>query len=237
MRERIKWWQIALMLAVVGLLALGLSILWEMVRAEQIVANRLKCQGHLHVVSLGLLNYHKEQGHFPPAYVLGPDGKPWHSWRVLLLPYIEKGELYRDYNFNEPWDGPNNSKLQARMPKCYACPSDPDNLKKGRTNYFAVVGPDTAFPGVKPTKLEDVTRPKGQTILLVESLGRDINWMEPRDLSYDNLSFDLDDLSLTSISSKHRSHNVIMVEGTIQNVQGISPLDLRTMFLIREQPK
>jgi len=237
MRERIKWWQISLMLAVIVLITLGLSILWERVRTNHIAANRLKCEGHLNMVSLGLLKYHKEQGHFPPAYVLGPDGKPWHSWRVLLLPYIEKYELYKDYSFNEPWDGPNNSKLRARMPKHYVCPYDPENLKIGQTSYFAVVGPGTAFPGAMPTKLDDFTRPRGQTILLVEAAGLNINWMEPRDLAFDSMSFDLGDPNMPGISSKHQAHNVAMVDGTIQHVHGISSLDLRTMFLIREKPR
>ncbi len=237
MQDRIKWWQISLMLAVVGLLAIGVAIFWEGVRANQVVANRLKCQSQLKLISLAMHDYHKVHGHFPPAHVLGPDGKPWHSWRVLLLGYTPEDALYRDYNFNEPWDGPNNSKLQARMPKFFACPSDPDNLKKGRTNYFAVVGPDTAFPGAKPTKFDDITRSRADTILLVEAVGQDINWMEPRDLSFDNMSFHFDDPSIPSVSSKHRAANVVMVDGTIWNVHGKSPLEVRTMFLIRDPAK
>jgi len=237
MRERIKWWQISLMLAVVVLFALGLSMLWERVRTQQVAAKRMTCQGHLSMISLGLREYHRENGHFPPAYVLGTDGRPWHSWRILLLPYIGEYELYKDYNFDEPWDGPNNRNLQTRMPKYYACPSDPENLERGRTNYFAVVGRDTAFPGAKPTKIDDVSRPRDQSILVVEAIGQDINWMEPRDLSFDNMSFEINDPNLPSISSKHQAHNVVMVDGTIQHVHGITPFDLRTMFLIREQPE
>ena len=34
-----------------------------------------------------------------------------HSWRVLLLPYLDRSDLYKAYDFTEPWDGPNNRKL------------------------------------------------------------------------------------------------------------------------------
>jgi len=226
-------------LLLLGLLVLvaAVAVVWPAIQNQRDVASSSKCSGHLSMLSLAMHNYHAAHGHFPPAYVLGPDGKPWHSWRVLLLPDIEQDKLYKDYNFNEPWDGPNNSKLQARMPKHYACPSDPKNLEKGQTNYFVVVGPDTVFPGTETTKLEDVTRPRRQTIQLVEAVGQDVNWMEPRDLSFDSMSFEINDPNLPSISSKHRAPHVIMVDATSGYLHGISPLEVRTMFLIREQPK
>src|SRR5262245_23624397 len=50
---------------------------------------------------------------FPPAYLADAAGRPAHSWRVLLLPYLGYEELYKQYDFNEPWDGPNNSRLHS----------------------------------------------------------------------------------------------------------------------------
>lgn len=96
-----------------------------------------------------------------------------------------------------------------------------------------VVGPDTVFTGDKPTKFDDIRRPKGETILLVESIRQDINWMEPRDLGFEKLIFYLSDTEVPSVSSKHRAHNVAMVDGSVQSVHGINALDLRAMFLIR----
>ena len=60
---------------------------------------------------MAVANYHETYGCFPPAYVADRDGKPMHSWRVLILPFLEQRELYNAYNFAEPWDGPNNRKL------------------------------------------------------------------------------------------------------------------------------
>jgi len=229
-----KYWLLVLGFIVLGV---GFALVSRVIQKDRDVSSGSKCSGHLKLLSMAMHNYHDVHAHFPPAYVLGPDGKPWHSWRVLLLPYIEEDKLYGDYNFGEPWDGPNNRKLQARTPKFYACPSDSENLKKGRTNYFVVVGPDTVFPGAKPTKLDAVARPREQTILLVEAVGQDINWMEPRDLSFDNLSFEINDPNLPSISSRHRGVNVAMVNSRIDLLQGISPLEVRTMCLIREPSK
>jgi Protein of unknown function (DUF1559) len=68
---------------------------------------------------LAVANYHETYGCFPPAYVADRDGKPIHSWRVLILPFLEQQELYRAYNFDEPWNGPNNRKLASRVGKIY----------------------------------------------------------------------------------------------------------------------
>ena len=42
-------------------------------------------------------------------------GKPMHSWRVLILPFLDAEPLYKQYDFSEPWDGPKNSLLLPRM--------------------------------------------------------------------------------------------------------------------------
>ena len=45
---------------------------------------------------------------WPPAVLVGPDGKPWHSWRVLLLPYLGHRDLFEQYEFSQPWDSAKN---------------------------------------------------------------------------------------------------------------------------------
>jgi hypothetical protein len=44
---------------------------------------------------------------------------PLVSWRVTLLPYLEEGELYKQYKMHEPWDSEHNKRLLARIPKVY----------------------------------------------------------------------------------------------------------------------
>jgi hypothetical protein len=154
-------------------------------------ARRAQCINKLHQIALALHEYHKANGCFPPAYVADKDGKPMHSWRVLILSYLERNDLYKVYNFNEPWDGPNNKKLLASRPWEYGCPSDPDAQKPGaaQTSYVAVVGPNTAWPGSKSRKLGPADFPGGEnhTVMLVEVADSRIAWTEPRDLSVDAL--------------------------------------------------
>src|SRR5688500_8670454 len=69
-------------------------------------ARRSSCLGHCCQLGIALHSYHDEYGSFPPAYVADANGKPMHSWRVLILPFIEEQALYQRYRFNEPWNGP-----------------------------------------------------------------------------------------------------------------------------------
>jgi hypothetical protein len=167
----------------------------------------------------------------PPAYVVGPDGRPWHSWRVLLLPYIEQDNLYRQYDFSEPWDGPNNRRLAERMPRMYAYAGEdqPGNMT---TNYLAVVGPETAWPGSATISYDDVSDGTGTTILLVENRGMGVHWMEPRDLVLADM-----DLALNSphgVSSKYDPPAVGMLNGGIYSLgPAVTPEILRAMLTIR----
>ena len=71
---------------------------------------------NLKQIAMALQCYHQANGCFPPAYIADKTGKPMHSWRVLILPYLDRDDLYKAYNFTEPWDGPNNKKLATSRP-------------------------------------------------------------------------------------------------------------------------
>src|SRR5271168_5107175 len=50
---------------------------------------RTECKNHLKQLALAMHNYHDQYGSFPPAYIADKNGRPMHSWRVLLLPFLE----------------------------------------------------------------------------------------------------------------------------------------------------
>lgn len=152
-------------------------------------------------IHLALYSYADEHGSFPPAYIADADGKPIHSWRALLLPYFDS-ELARQYSFEEPWNGPNNSKLHDRMPRQFRCLSD-DDAPDGTTNYVAVVGAKTMWPFQDARKLSEVADGTSNTILVVEVTGLAIPWLEPRDLEFDAMDFQINSPTRPSIGSHH----------------------------------
>ena len=147
-------------------------------------AATLRSQGinNLKQIGLAMHNYEAAHGHFPPAVVIGPDGKTPHSWRVELLPLIGREDLYSQYKLDEPWDGPNNRKLLDKVPSVYHAPNpggDPIFA-----SYFVPTGPDTVFPGAEGTKFAAITDGTVNTIMLVEAR-RAIPWTKPEDISID----------------------------------------------------
>ena len=125
-----------------------------------------------------------------------------HSWRVLLLPYLEQHRLYDEYNFDEPWNGPNNRKLHNRVVECFSCPTDEPSIP-GQTSYVAIVGAETAWPAPGKAKPEDFCDGKSDTLLIVEVANSGIHWMEPRDLDFSTMSFQINPSAGRGISSYH----------------------------------
>ena len=82
-------------------------------RIPRQAGRRSICENNLRQIALALQNYHQANGCFPPAYVADKNGKPMHSSRMLILPYVGFDDLYKAYDFTEPWDGPNNKKTES----------------------------------------------------------------------------------------------------------------------------
>ena len=129
-------------------------------------------------------SYYDQHGRLPPAAVYGDDGTPLLSWRVLILPFIEQGELYRRFNLDEPWDSPHNIQLLPEMPHVFF-PFDGSSPPEPHTTFYQVfVGKGAAFEGRVGLRLkEDFPDGTASTILIVEA-GNAVPWTKPQDLIY-----------------------------------------------------
>jgi hypothetical protein len=130
-------------------------------------------------------NYQGKHGRLPPAVVYGEDGTPLHSWRVLILPFIEQEPLFRRFKLDEPWDSPHNIQLLPEMPRVFA-PYDGSTASKPHTTFYQVfVGKGAAFEGSNGLRLDkDFPDGTSSTFLIVEA-GEAVPWTKPADLPYD----------------------------------------------------
>lgn len=144
-------------------------------------ARRASSMNNMKQIMLALHNYHSLHGHFPPAVVMGPDGKTPHSWRVELLPFLDQKALYQRYRMNEPWDSEHNLKIAKTVVPVF---NHPKSEKPANSSYFVVVGEGTAFGNKKGVSFKDITDGTSNTIALVEAK-RDIPWTKPEDITYD----------------------------------------------------
>jgi prepilin-type processing-associated H-X9-DG protein len=144
-------------------------------------AARMTSANNLKQIALAMHNYNATYGSFPPAVVIGPDGKTPHSWRVELLPYMEQNVLFQAYKMDEPWDSPNNRNVLAKMPNIFKADT---SAQTTASSYFVLTGPDTIFSGKAGTRIQDITDGTSNTIMVIEAKN-DIPWTKPVDLDYD----------------------------------------------------
>jgi prepilin-type processing-associated H-X9-DG protein len=203
-------------------------------------ALRTVCINNLRQIGLAMQSYHQKHGCFPPAYIADENGKPKHSWRVLILPFMGYGQLYSQYRFDESWDSPHNITLEAQMPSEYCCPSSGRYRTSGITSYAMIVGHDAISDGPNSRRASDIKDGLGYTIMVAEAAGAGINWMEPRDLAVDKMTFqitysgDQSKAYLREISSDHPTiANVLFCDGSVRILpKDIGPKHLEALLTI-----
>ena len=216
-------------LLVIGVLA---ALLLPAVQAAREAARRAQCVNNLKQVELALLNYESANGHFPPAYTVDENGRPLHSWRVLILPYLNEATLFSEFDLTEPWDSPHNKAIgEAYMPSVYQCPSDPAG--SGVTSYLAVDGSGMIFDGQNETQIAQITDGTSNTLSVVEVLNSDVTWFEPRDFDAAKSVFTISSKANELGSSHPQGANAAYADGSVRFIaNGTDPIMLRSQTTI-----
>lgn len=224
---------LGLILGVACVLAVAVWFVRAVESARE-AARRAQCVCNFCQITLALHNYESTYGTLPPAHLDDASGKPMHSWRVLILPFMEQNALYSAYNFSEPWDGPSNRKLLNSMPPIYSCPSRNPGVATNLTSYVAVTGPGTAFPDGRTVAFQDIKDGTSYTVIAVEIENVDIPWTEPRDLDVRTMSFRVNDPKHAGVSSRHPGGaNITFADGGKRFLrEGVTPGELRAQFTI-----
>jgi prepilin-type processing-associated H-X9-DG protein len=207
-----------------------IALLLPAVQASREAARRMSCTNNLRQLSLAMHNYHDTYGSLPPAYTVDANGNRLHSWRTLLLPFLEEGGLYQQINLDEPWDSPANRIFADQVMNVYQCPSA-SNMTPGATNYMVVVGENTCFPGDAGISMASITDGTSNTLMIVEVENPSgASWMEPVDLEFSSLSMTF---TPDGISSNHpRGVNAAFVDGSVHFLKDdISPQTLGNLIL------
>jgi hypothetical protein len=229
---------------VIAVLVLGciVGLLFPAASSPRAQWRMAHCRQNLKLISVALQSYHAAYGSFPPAYVADANGKPMHSWRVLILPYLEEQPLYDQYRFDEPWDSAHNRRLLSRNPRVYQCPAHANrSWPSTQTSYLAISGPNMPWNGAKPRATAEFLDGTSWTLFVVEGPPGQIEWTEPRDLSADE-AIEL----LSSSAKRHDGHhaddrdplllriwgrNAMMADGSIRSLAPNQPRDLVTRLL------
>ncbi len=154
----------------------------------QEAARRGECKNRMKQLALAMHNWQDAHDRLPDLRI-SENGNPARSWRVDILDYGDEAEVRRRYRDDRSWNDSANLDIAKTRLDVYTCPSVSrvQNLRDVQqrcfTHFLAVTGPDTVFANGKGMSLEDLSNADGtsKTLFLVEAVGRNIVWTEPRD--------------------------------------------------------
>ncbi len=162
---------------------LVLALLLPAISIAREAARRNQCMNNVKQLTLAILFYRDANGALPSASITDANDKPLLSWRVSILPFIEEQALYNRIDTSKGWDDPSNRQSLSTTLSFLQCPSERSNAPV--TNYFAIVGPRTAWNESRGRAIGEFSDGAKNTILLIEANGRGVRWAVPRDLTTD----------------------------------------------------
>jgi prepilin-type processing-associated H-X9-DG protein len=171
---------VAKVVAILAILVLLVALLLPASRSAGPAARRAQCGNNLKQIALALYNYEQAYKALPPACTVDATGRPLHSWRTLILPFLDQEPLYRSIDLSKPWNDPANASALETSINVFRCPEAAG--PKNTTTYLAIVAPDGCFRAGKPRPLAEITDAHDSTLMVIEG-GETcaVPWMAPVD--------------------------------------------------------
>jgi prepilin-type N-terminal cleavage/methylation domain-containing protein len=176
------------LLVVIAIIAILIGLLLPAVQKVRAAAAKSSCSNNLHQMALAFNMYQDANGSLPPGWLTtnATQPSPGWSWSLLILPFIEQGNLYTAINPDVTVNlNPNGSAAQKTalqtLVKTYICPADKPTLLNpnftdvvaggcAMSNYVvnkAVVGPTQNGPPALMT-IQSIHDGSSNTILIGE---------------------------------------------------------------------
>jgi hypothetical protein len=148
----------------------------QSIQPPRISDRKLQCSANMKQIVIAFHHYHVSHKEFPPLYTVDKNGNPLHSWRVLILPYIEQNALFESIRLDEPWDSEYNKQFHNLKIPIYSCPGPKADPNK-RCNYVVIEG-QPLTPNEK-TDFSNITDGMSNTISIIE-VKEPFCWMDPK---------------------------------------------------------
>lgn len=131
------------MLVVIAIISMMMGLLLPAVQKAREAANRMSCSNNLKQLTLALHHYHVTFEQLPPFAVTEAGA----TWAVLLLPYIEQDNLYRQWDLSRRYYDQNDT-ARLGTSKIFFCPTRrtpltaPQSVSGDQPNLGTTYGPN-----------------------------------------------------------------------------------------------
>ena len=176
-RRGSRWLELLVVLSIIITVTTGI-LLWP--HRTPRGSLRIHCLHNLKNIAVALHNYHSVYRTLPPAHTVDADGKPLHSWRTLILPYLDRQDLYETIDLSKPWDAQANAEAYKTELKVFRCPAA--DVPPKHTTYLAIVAANGCFRLNEPRPLSEITDDHWETLMVIEVASEHaVHWMAPQD--------------------------------------------------------
>ncbi len=140
-------------------------------------------KNNLKQFALAMHNLHDTYGRFPDDDGLDDENKGNLSWRVHMLPFLDRADLYNQFHLDEPWDSDHNKTLIEMMPEIF---ESPGVTETGKTSVQLFTGDGAPFAGDQGPGIRDITDGTSNTIMMVLTGADKADvWTKPGGLDFD----------------------------------------------------
>jgi prepilin-type processing-associated H-X9-DG protein len=142
-------------------------------------ARRAQSTNNLKQIGLALHNYHGEFGTFPPSAAFDRIGRPLHSWQAMILPYLERKDLFDRIHFAIPWDDPHNAEAYRTEFYVYQIPGITNTKDANGYALSHLAGNVHLLGGDARWTMKDVTDGEANTVMAGQVVSRFKPWGDP----------------------------------------------------------
>ena len=230
-------------LATVAMGVIGFLMIAPAISAARQAAQTEMQSNNMRQVGIAMQNYHDVFKSFPYA---GTEAVPM-SWRVSILPFVEQGPLYEQFDFSATADSAVNAALTNQMPEVYGTDlfaHDPSRsplqipmaagateqppVRSSQVSLQSRFGGPNSGPGT--TRIRDILDGTSNTVMAVLASPETLNssWIKT-DSDY---LFDPSNPAAGLYVTPSGQYLVLMVDGSINRIsQDIDPETLKNLML------